>query len=484
SYDPDFEAARMEADKSTENDFAVMEEASRRFLSKKSKDMRALGYLAFSSAMNNGLDAFAEAVQAYCRLVMEHWDDIHPKRPAARANALKWLNGERVIALLGGVDGGANYEALLAAQESLSALSRFVDGKFPQAPPSFGGFVKVVRDFTQKHKPSEKAPETAAAEPVAAAAGGGGAPAAIASGDDAFIAIQNAAYFLMEADKADPLPYRLVRMLKWEPLRETIPNQGGRTMVPPPYSATLDAFRNLFQNAQWHDLAKNGEEAFSADGMIFWFDLQRYLCSALAGMGPEFAPCAQAIRMELALLLSRLPALAGFTFDDGTPFADPITREWIQGEVLGSLGGTGGEPAPVKKKGDVGEEQAQAAALLGEGKLEPALQVLRTGLANDSNEKNNFDRKMIMAELCFKGGKPHIARSILEDLLETIAKYSLLHWDPGLCVSVYHLSQKVFLAMMAEADESMKARFWEKALEMHTQISRLDQVLAISADIK
>lgn len=481
SYDPDFETARMEADKSTENDFAVMEEAARRFLSKKSKDMRALGYLALASAMNNGLDAFAEAVQGYCRLVMDHWDDIHPRRPAARANALKWLNGERVVALLGGVGGGATHETLLAAQESLSELSRFVDQKFPQAPPSFGGFIKVVRDFAEKHKPKaeEKAPEPAAAEPPA-----GSATAALASGDDAIIAIQNAAYFLMEADKADPLPYRLVRMLKWEPLRETIPNQGGRTMVPPPYSATLDAFRNLFQSAQWHDLAKNGEEAFSADGMLFWFDLQRYLCSALAGMGPEYAPCAKAIRLELALLLSRLPALAGFTFDDGTPFADPVTAEWIQGEVLGSLGGTGGGPAPVKKKGDVGEEQGQAAALLGEGKLEPALQVLRTGLSNDSSEKNNFDRKFIMADLCFKGGKPHIAGSILEDLKESISRYSLLRWDPGLCVSVYHLSQKVYLAMMAEADDGMKAPLWEKALEMHSQISRLDPVLAVSADIK
>jgi type VI secretion system protein VasJ len=162
-----------------------------------------------------------------------------------------------------------------------------------------------------------------------------------------------------------------------------------------------------------------------------------------------------------------------------------MTQEWIQTDVLSVLGGGGGGgPAPIKKKGDVGEEQKQAGILLGEGKLEAALQVLRVGLANDSSEKNNFDRKLIMADLLFKGNKPHVSRSILEDLKSSIERYCLLRWDPELCISVYHLSQKVYMALMASADESMKPALWEKALEMHTQISKLDPVLAISADIK
>jgi type VI secretion system protein VasJ len=248
----------------------------------------------------------------------------------------------------------------------------------------------------------------------------------------------------------------------------------------------VEAYRNLFDSQQWTDLAKNGEEAFSGEGMLFWFDLQRYICAGLAGMGPEFAACSKAIRTELALLLSRLPALANLSFDDGTPFADALTQDWIQNDVLSLLGGAGGGggSAPIKKKGDVGEEQKQASILLGEGKLEAALHVLRTGLANDSSIKNNFDRKLIMADLLFKGNKPHVARSLLEDLKSTIDTYSLARWDPDLCVSVYLLSQKVYMALMASADEGLKPAFWEKAVEAHAQISKLDPVLAISADLK
>jgi type VI secretion system protein VasJ len=484
SYDPDFEAARNEADKSTENNYALMEEASKRFLTKKSKDMRALGYLALAAAMNDSLDSFGETVTAYCRLVMEHWDDIHPKRPTARANALKWLNGERNVGLLAALDGGATYETLQAASEKLEELRAFCDQKFTDNPPSFANFAKLVRELAEKRKPKpvEEAPSADAGG--GGAAGSGPAQGPIASADDALLAIQNGAYWLQENAKTDPLPYRIIRLLKWGPLQEAIPNTGGKTMIPPPYATAVEAYRNLLESQQWADLAKNGEEAFSGDGMLFWFDLQRYICAGLTGMGPEYAACSKAIRTELALLFSRLPALPSLAFDDGTPFADALTQDWIQSDVLSLLGGGGGGTAPVKKKGDVGEEQKQASILMSEGKLEAALHVLRAGLANDSSVKNNFDRKLIMADLLFKGSKAHVARSLLEDLKSSIAAYSLERWDPDLCVSVYVLCQKVYMSLMASADDALKPGFWEKAVEAHTQISKLDPVLAISADLK
>lgn len=484
SYDPDFESARNEADKSTENNYALMEEASKRFLTKKSKDMRALGYLALASAMNDSLDSFGETVSAYCRLVMEHWDDIHPKRPTARANALKWLNGERNVGLLAAVEGGAEYETLQAAADKLEELRGFCDQKFPENPPSFAGFIKLVKDMAEKRKPKPVEEAPAADSGAGPTSSAGPAQGPIASADDAMLSIQNGAYWLQENSKTDPLPYRLIRMLKWAPLQEAIPNNGGKTMIPPPYATAVEAYRNLFDAQQWADLAKNGEEAFSGEGMLFWFDLQRYICAGLTGLGPEYAACSKAIRTELALLLSRLPALLNLSFDDGTPFADALTQDWIQNDVLSLLGGGGGGPAPIKKKGDVGEEQKQASILMGEGKLEAALHILRTGLANDSSVKNNFDRKMIMADLLYKGNKPHVARSLLEDLKSSIQAYSLERWDPDLCVAVYLLVQKVYMALMAAADEGQKPGFWEKAVEAHAQISKLDPVLAISADLK
>ncbi len=481
SYDPDFEAARGEADKSSENNFNLMEETAKRFVLKKSKDMRVLGYLTWSMAMNSGADAFAEVVIGYCKLVTEHWEDIHPKRPTARSNALKWLNGERILALLGGISTYGDYELLVSATEAVSNLSTFCDQKFPEGPPSFMGFAKFVKELAEKNKPKpveEQSATTSVQGPTVVTG-----PGVMGSVDDCFIAIQGAASFLAEENNTNPLPYRLMRILKWGPIVASPPSTGGKTMVPAPNSSTLEAFQNLFQSQTWPDLAKNGEDAFSGDGMLFWLDLQRYLCGALIGLGPDYIPCAKTIQIELALLLTRVPTLPDLNFDDGTPFADAVTKEWIQTDVLTIMGGGGGGAAPIKKKGDVGEEQKQASALLGEGKLDQALNVLRTGIANDSNEKNNFDRKLIMAELCFKSNKPKISRALLDDLRLSIERYSLIKWDTELCVSVYYLSQKVYLSLFEGADEGMKSQFYEKALEMHSQISRLDPVLAVASDI-
>jgi len=213
--------------------------------------------------------------------------------------------------------------------------------------------------------------------------------------------------------------------------------------------------------------------------------LQRFICAALMGLTPENAPCVLAIRVELALLITRLPGLMELSFDDGTPFADAMTKEWIQADVMTALGGSGGGGAPpIKKKGDVGEEQKQAVVLLGEGKLDQAINVLRTGVANDSNEKNNFDRKLIMAELCYKGNKSHIAKPILDELRSGIKDRNLYQWEPELTLSVLHLSQKVFLSLSDTADETHKNLWREKALEIHSQISTLDPVLAIASEIK
>ena len=89
-----------------------------------------------------------------------------------------------------------------------------------------------------------------------------------------------------------------------------------------------------------------------------------------------------------------------------------------------------------------------------------------------------------MAELCYKGNKPHIAKAILEDLHAVIDRQDLSKWDPDLCVSVYHLSQKVYLALFEAAEEYDRPALREKAVAMHTRIAKLNPVLAISADFK
>ncbi len=487
TYESEFETAKAEAEKLSENNWTVMEEAAHKLLTTKSKDMRVLGFLALSTALTKGLTPFAEAVQAYVKLVMEHWEDIHPKRPNGRANALRWLNEERVLFLLSGLGKArGDYEALKAAAEGLQQLQTFCDGKFPGGSPPFVGFAKIVRQFADNNQPRAEptqAETAAAAENSTQPAAGGGVPAALASFDDCLAALQNVAGFLLGQDPTSALGYRLTRLALWSGITGNLPSEDGITLLPPPYASTMEGFRNFFQQSQWVELVKSGEEMQGADGMFLWLDLQRFICTALKGLGGNHAACAKAVMQELAQMLLHAPSLPDLKFNDGTPFADSMTKEWIEAEVkpsLGGGGGGGGLPA-IKKKGDVGEEQKQAFSLLEEGKLAEALNVLRTGLANDSSRKNNFDRKLLLADLCYKGNKAHISHALLGELREQIQHHDLENWDPESCLQVYRLTQKVCSALADSAGEAAPS-LRTLALEAHIKISRLDAVAAFQTD--
>lgn len=285
SYEPEYEAAKAEAEKITENNFGLMADQSRKFLVKKSKDMRVLGFLAVGTGLSADLTSFAHAVTAYCKLATEHWEDIHPKRPAARSNALKWLNQERNVGLLSAVNGRGDYEALSLAYEELIKLQKFCDDKFPEGPPTFMGFIKVVKEYAEKNKPKA---EPAPGEVQAVASSASSAPPPpqeIASADDAFMAIQKAAYFLLEQDRANALAYRLIRIQKWGGVSGAVPSNNGQTMIPAPYPHVFDGLKEMVASQRWPDVATFTEEAFSGDSGVFWLDLQRYQCTAMQAMG-------------------------------------------------------------------------------------------------------------------------------------------------------------------------------------------------------
>jgi type VI secretion system protein VasJ len=482
SYDSDFELLKAEAEKLTETNWEAMVESGDRFLSKTSKDLRAFGFMLLAVGMTKGATALAQVARAYATVAMDHWEDVFPKRPNGRIQAVKWLVSDGVKTRLASITATGDYETLLAASDAFKKFQQFIFGKISEQP-SFEGFTSILHDWAQKNKPIEAPPPPppgSEPEPTAQPAQSGGL--SLASEGDAYLALQTIGGFFYEKNKTHPLAYRLARMSRWAMLTELPPNQGGKTMIPAPYPDTLAVVRNLHAASDWQNLAENGEVIFCNDGMGFWFDLQRFICAALEGLGGDFPACAEAIKQELALLLKRVPGLETLAYDDGTAFADSATQEWLETEVAAALGGgTGGSPRKGKKKGDIAEESVEAEKLFAQERLTDALAVYKAGLSTDSSLKNNFERKLRMADLCLRGGKPTIAMTLCEELKRMVETTRIDAWDPDFCISLFRMLRRAYQTV-SETGFDPTGELPARSLEALSSLARLDPLAAVQSE--
>ncbi len=74
---------------------------------------------------------------------------------------------------------------------------------------------------------------------------------------------------------------------------------------------------------------------FSSGVSHFWLDIQWYLHQALAKAGAPWDRWTGWLSVRiLAQLLERSPWLENLAWNDGTPFADEVTRNWIAQQVM------------------------------------------------------------------------------------------------------------------------------------------------------
>ena len=139
---------------------------------------------------------------------------------------------------------------------------------------------------------------------------------------------------------ADVRAYTLQRAAIWLPVRELPPSVAGRTELPPPAAEIRGAIEAAMTGGDCAGALALCEDA--ATDSLFWLDAHRISAEALVSLGHEAA--ARAILSEAGSLLCRLPALAGMSFKDGTPFAEPATKQWL-GQWLGRWLGPATDPA-------------------------------------------------------------------------------------------------------------------------------------------
>ena len=388
---------------------------------------------------------------------------------------------------------------LVAAVESVNALETLCDEKFGREAPNFANLKKALEDLQDTvrefWKPAEeKGPEgevaTEEAEAVFSNQGvtAAAAPArkrAVASEEpadpeDAVRRMVALARYLRVANAASPVPYMVLRGLRWGELRANGPSLDGALLEPPP-SETRQTLKKLGLEGQWSELLEGAEAAMSLPCGRGWLDLQRYTVRACEGLGYEAV--AAAVRAGLRSLLGDYPDLASASLSDDTPAANNETQAWIRESIL-LPPPTSPEPeivvtppavgiAAVAGNGSASPDVLQLAQQAArEGRIQDAVELLSREIAQERSGRARFQRTVQLAALFLSTKHERIAYPILAELADEIDRRKLEEWEESSALA--HPLALLFRCMdKLGHDDAAKQKIYQK-------ICRLDPVQVLS----
>jgi type VI secretion system protein VasJ len=479
-FDPLFQDLKAEVLKLTAHssleggvDWKSVKARSVEILATKSKDLTVASYLTLALFVLDGYGGLADGVGILQKYVQDEWDGIFPAaaRPRNRALALEWL----VTRLAPFVELKAP-EAPEAAifpdlQKQVAALQEAIRSRLQHEAPSFSDLNAALSSHAAGLPAGTPAPVSAspvaqALAPVAAPAEpevAPGTPAAEIEGR-----IRTLIPSLRQAEPFSPIPYRMLRSLKWDgvaALPPLDPNSAnpGTTRIPPPRAQQRTALENLHAAGHWAELLRASEVAFQDGTGTFWLDLQRDTVAALEGLDSGAgARAAEAVKSELARLLDRLKMLPTLYFADRTlpnptrptertiertPFASDETRHWLE-SLKGDAAG-GAEPGaiflpPARAAEDGAPALSPADAqtvrdLLARQQSSAAFDILQNAVEKASSQRSRFLTRLAAARLCLQANQAAWARALLEELLRESETFHFEDWEPETAVDLYQL---------------------------------------------
>lgn len=468
-YEPAFVQLQAEIDKLTSVsaggvvDWVRVVDLAGEVLSVLAKDLTAAAYLGVGLTQTRGLEGLGLGARILNDIAVTFWEDCLPpkKRLRGRMAAFAWWQ-EKNLAWL---KNASALDPLPAEKHSglvdaAQALDRTLGELLPDFPP-MRDLVEVLRRLPVIE---------AAVSPEAGASGGApsastnavprtsGTPSAapqIASPQDA----KSARAFLSEAalgfaalagreDPADPFVWRAVRLGAWLKVRGLPPDEGGRTMIPPPEQAVKNALLGLFSQGRYLEAAQAAEE--QVPSALFWLDPHRVAAKALEALGPAYAAALAGVCAEVRAFLAWLPGVEQLTFSDGTPFADPETRAW-----LASLASTGAaRPARAEAMGawrdELDKAREEAEKCFADKDIAGALDLL--GRAERRASVGPLRLRLVLAQMSLLGRAGHwpVAVSLAEAAAGEVERRGLEDWDPDLALEALLAAREAYAGLGGE----------------------------------
>ena len=230
--------------------------------------------------------------------------------------------------------------------------------------------------------------------------------------------------FLNQQHPGDPLGYRLRRHAIWHAIQALPATRDGvRSELAPPSADRVAEYREALAREADDELWRCIEHSLAVSP--YWLEGHRLSASIAERLG--HLRCAMAIRDEASRFIERLPGIEALTFNNGVPFVDDVTRQWLQAPSGGAGAGaqqTGGDPWQ--------EGLVEARECLAETGLQAALERLEEGLARAQAPRDITYWRLASADLLHDAGLAALANQHYHAVRESLAGLGLEQWEPAL----------------------------------------------------
>lgn len=467
-YEDDFQQMRVEVNKLSGADTELICRLAEKLLTTTAKDIRVATYYCWAKLHREGECGLADGLELLAGLLGSFGSQLHPQRDRSRKAALEWLAGSRMLDSLSLFPEVTKSDAL----RTLGALLRIA--QITQAEPeeirpqlnglystlesrliSAGGVDAVIPQTTMDK------PSVSSSSPPAPALD------SVTSGRDLLDQARVLSRYLRDQPDGWLAAHHLMKSLRHDTLHQLPAITGdGRTRIEPPKPDQRALLKRLYLQQSWSEMLEQADSLFSRSANHLWLDLQWYIYQALLKSNQKIL--ADIVAADLKGLLTRLSGLEVLAFNEGTAFADEVTLNWIQQEVMGNANGWGDDvqnSQATSADSDILQLEVEAVALADSEGTEAALSWLqnRPGI---TTVRQKWLLRLLMARVAEQYGKNELAIHLLCELEAQAGGITLVLWEPELLFEVRarHLKLLRKKAGRSEADKTRHGPAMEQLL--------------------
>ncbi len=477
-YDDDFQRIREEVNKLSGIDTGLICTLAEKLLTTTAKDIRVATYYCWARLHQDGETGFAEGLELLAGLLQRYGMQLHPQRERSRKPALEWLAGTRLLDSLSlypevvreDAQRTAGVMLLIhdsletepeASRPELNALYSALESRLMKT----GGVDAVVpQNAGNKAQPQTSTHTAESDAPVLNR---------ITSGQDLLAQARTLTGYLREQPDGWLAAHRLMKSLRHDTLSAIpAPDAEGKTRIEPPRADQRAMLKRLYLQQSWLEILEQADSTFSRGANHLWLDLQWYIHQALMKSGQDVL--ADIIAADLKGLLRRLTGLETLAFNDGTPFADEVTLNWINQSVLDDMPGWRDEPISTVSTADndILALEPEALEKADREGLDATLQWLQTRPGTDAT-KDKWLLRLLMARVAEQKGKNELALHLLGELDSAAQSITLMQWTPALLFEVKSRRLRL-LRMKATRSETDKSRLQPEMDQLLAGLIALD----------